>query len=151
MLIIRNADHRGRTKTDWLDSYHTFSFAEYVDQRWMSFGCLRVINEDFIKPDMGFGMHSHHDMEIITYVIKGVLSHKDNMGNGSLIKPGEIQRMSAGSGVRHSEFNASNKDELHLLQIWILPEKKGIQPGYEQKLIAKVQNQLVLIQALIQL
>lgn len=147
MVIIRKAHERGRGQLDWLDSFHTFSFADYYDPNWMGFGHLRVINEDFIKPDRGFATHSHHNMEIVTYVISGILAHKDSMGNGSIIKPGEIQRMSAGTGVRHSEFNASLTEPLHLLQIWIVPQETGIQPGYEQKQIQKTMNQLILIGA----
>jgi redox-sensitive bicupin YhaK (pirin superfamily) len=147
MLTIRKAKERGETHTDWLTSYHTFSFAEYDAEDWVDRGFIRVINEDYIQPAGGFGMHSHHDMEIITYLISGALQHHDSMGNGSIIKPGDVQRMSAGSGVRHSEFNASDKEELHLLQIWILPEKKGITPSYEQKQIPQIRNQLILIGA----
>lgn len=145
MIILRKAGERGHSKTDWLSSYHTFSFSDYYDNDWMSRGFLRVINEDYIQPGQGFDMHPHRDMEIITYVIHGALRHQDSMGNGSIIKPGEIQRMSAGTGVRHSEFNHSNEEMLHLLQIWILPEKKGIEPGYEQRQIHQIRNQLILI------
>lgn len=145
MIILRSAKERGHNQINWLNSYHTFSFANYHDDDWMGRGYLRVINEDYIKPSQGFDMHPHRDMEIITYVISGALRHHDSMGNGSVIKPGEIQRMSAGSGVRHSEFNDSDKDELHLLQIWILPQNKGIEPGYEQKTIPSKRNQLILI------
>ena len=145
MLILRKALDRGHSQIEWLNSYHTFSFADYYEESWMSFGPLRVINEDYIQPGRGFNMHPHRDMEIITYIVSGALKHQDSMGNGSVIMPGEIQRMSAGSGVRHSEFNHSNKEELHLLQIWIMPEKKGLEPGYEQKKIDEKLNQLVLI------
>lgn len=147
MITIRKSLDRGKSQIDWLHSYHTFSFADYYDEQWMGFDYLRVINEDFIKPGRGFEMHSHHDMEIITYIVQGALAHKDSMGNGAVIRPGEIQRMSAGTGVRHSEFNSSNKEELHLLQIWIKPKQLGIKPGYEQKQIAKVSDQLILIGA----
>jgi quercetin 2,3-dioxygenase len=145
MLTIRNAHHRGRSTTEWLNSLHTFSFADYYSPEWMEWGFLRVINEDFIKPGSGFAMHAHKDMEIITYVVSGELSHHDSMGNGSIIKPGEVQRMSAGVGVRHSEFNNSATTSVHLLQIWIIPEKKSIQPSYEQKKIANAPDQLILI------
>ncbi|PJD92414.1 MAG: hypothetical protein CK424_05785 [Legionella sp.] len=144
-MIIRRANERGRTQTAWLDSYHAFSFAEYHDPLWMSFGPLRVINDDVIAPNGGFSMHSHRDMDIMTYVISGELAHKDNMGNGTLIRPGEIQRMSAGTGVKHSEFNASATTPLHLLQIWIEPQTLGLPPGYEQKEIKKRENEWVLI------
>ncbi len=145
MITVRSAEQRGRGLFSWLNSYHSFSFANYYDEHWMGFGALRVINEDVIQPSSGFDMHSHHDMEIITYVVSGALEHKDNMGNGSIIRPGEIQRMSAGSGVRHSEFNHSTRDELHLLQIWIIPLEKGIQPSYEQKQIQHKINEFILI------
>ena len=145
MIVIRKSKDRGKSFLDWLDSYHTFSFAEYYDRHWMEFGSLRVINEDTIQPGQGFGMHPHHDMEIITYVVQGALEHRDSMGNSSIIRPGEIQRMSAGTGVRHSELNHSQTEALHLLQIWIMPERKGIQPDYEQKPIQKKLNQLTLL------
>lgn len=145
MLTLRRSAERGRSNLNWLDSYHSFSFADYDDPRWMGFGNLRVINEDIIQPGKGFAMHSHRDMEIITYVVNGALAHKDNMGNGSIIRPGDIQRMSAGTGIKHSEFNASQTEPLHLLQIWITPQTLGIQPGYEQKQMTKIINQLTLI------
>lgn len=145
MIVARKGSERGHSQTEWLSSYHTFAFADYNDESWMNFGHLRVINEDDIQPSTGFGMHPHRDMEIITYVVSGVLKHQDSMGNGSVILPGEIQRMSAGKGVLHSEYNHSNTEALHLLQIWIVPEKKGIDPGYEQKKINRQPNQLILI------
>lgn len=132
MLNIVRSEDRGATQLDWLRSKHSFSFADYYDPQRISFGSLRVINEDWIDAGKGFGMHPHRDMEIITYMIDGELSHRDSMGNGSVIRPGELQRMSAGTGVLHSEFNTSNTDIAHLLQIWILPEATGLQPGYEQ-------------------
>lgn len=145
MLTIRKSDERGRGQTDWLDSFHTFSFADYYDPQYMHFGDLRVINEDTIQPAMGFGSHPHRDMEIITYVVEGSLAHRDSMKNGSIIKPGEIQRMSAGTGITHSEYNHSKTDPLHLLQIWIIPDQMGLEPSYEQKTIVKKSNQLILI------
>lgn len=145
MLYIRKSKDRGKSQIDWLDSNHTFSFADYYDSRYMGYSVLRVINEDTVKPSGGFAMHPHKDMEIITYVIEGELEHKDSMGTGSIIHPGEIQRMSAGTGITHSEFNHSKENPVHLLQIWITPAKTGLKPSYEQKTIPQMKNQFILI------
>src|SRR4051812_45522246 len=134
MFTIRNAAERGNTRTDWLDSRHTFSFGDYADPRHHHFRSLRVINDDRVAPGTGFGMHPHRDMEILTYVLSGQLEHRDSMGNGEVIRPGEWQKMTAGTGVRHSEFNPSETDPVHLLQIWLFPDRRGLPPGYEQRL-----------------
>jgi len=132
MITLRRADDRFHTKIDWLDSWHTFSFGDHYDPRQMGFRALRVINDDTVQPGRGFGTHPHRDMEILTYVLEGALAHRDSTGGGGVIRPGDVQRMSAGTGVAHSESNASQGEPVHFLQIWIVPERRGVEPGYEQ-------------------
>ncbi len=147
MITRRPADDRGQLDHGWLDARHSFSFGHYVEPEHMGFRALRVLNEDRVQAGQGFGMHPHNDMEILTWVLEGALEHKDNMGNGSVIAPGTIQRMTAGIGVLHSEFNHSKEDQVHLMQIWILPEARGLTPGYEESTFADADltNQLTLI------
>jgi redox-sensitive bicupin YhaK (pirin superfamily) len=133
MINVRKSASRGRANLGWLDSHHTFSFSQYYDPNYMGFRALRVINEDRVSPGVGFDTHGHRDMEIITYVLEGALEHKDSIGTGSIIRPGEVQRMSAGTGILHSEFNHSSSHSVHLLQIWLLPQTKGLTPSYEQQ------------------
>jgi redox-sensitive bicupin YhaK (pirin superfamily) len=133
VIRIRRAEERGHTQTGWLDSWHTFAFGSYVDPAHLGFRSLRVINEDRVAPGQGFAAHGHRDMEIVTYVLSGALAHRDSLGTGSEIRPGEVQRMSAGTGITHSEFNASRSEPVHFLQIWFLPEETGLEPSYEQR------------------
>lgn len=133
MIRVRKAQDRGHANHGWLDTYHTFSFSSYRDPNHVHFRALRVMNEDFVAAGQGFGTHPHNDMEIVTYVLEGALEHKDSMGNGEVLRPGEFQRMSAGTGITHSEFNPSATEPVHLYQIWLFPDRKGIEPSYEQK------------------
>ncbi len=147
MITVRKAEERGHFNRGWLDTYHTFSFDRYYDPNHMGFRSLRVINEDRVQPGRGFPTHSHRDMEIITYILEGGLEHRDSMGNGSVIRPGDVQRMTAGMGVSHSEANPSPSEPVHLIQIWILPNQLGLEPGYEQKFFSEDQrrDQLCLV------
>ena len=140
MIRVRKAGERGHFNHGWLDTYHTFSFGDYYDPAHLGFRGLRVINDDRVQPGQGFGMHGHRDMEIVTYVLEGALQHKDSLGNGSIIRAGELQRMTAGTGVRHSEFNPSDKEAVHLYQIWLLPERKGLKPSYEELALDEAQK-----------
>ena len=139
-MIVRKSSERGHANHGWLDSYHSFSFGRYIDRNWMGYSALRVINEDVIAPGQGFGMHSHDNMEIITVILQGELAHKDSLGNVETIKQGQVQRMTAGTGITHSEFNASDTDPVHLLQIWITPNQLGLAPGYEDGFFSDAQK-----------
>src|SRR4051812_28822810 len=141
MIAVRPSAERGVTRLDWLDSRHSFSFGDYFDPGNVQFRSLRVLNDDKVAPGAGFGMHPHRDMEIITYVINGALEHRDSLGNGEVLRPGEVQRMTAGTGIRHSEFNPSAAEPVHLYQIWLLPERAGLTPGYEQKAFSEAEKQ----------
>ncbi|HLP78692.1 MAG TPA: pirin family protein [Candidatus Paceibacterota bacterium] len=140
MMTVRRSNERGHANHGWLDTYHTFSFADYYDPQWIHFRSLRVINDDLVMPGEGFGTHPHRDMEIVTYILSGSLEHKDSMGNGRVIRTGELQYMSAGSGVQHSEFNPSSEEAVRLLQIWILPDEKGAKPRYAEKSLANAET-----------
>src|SRR5437764_9475625 len=133
MIRLRRSNERGHLNHGWLDTYHTFSFGDYFDPEQMQFRALRVMNEDRVAPGQGFGMHGHRDMEIVTIVLSGALEHRDSLGNGEVLRPGELQRMSAGTGIRHSEFNPSETEPVHLYQIWLMPQQNGLKPSYEQK------------------
>lgn len=139
-MTIRRANERGHANHGWLDTYHTFSFADYYDPQWIHFRSLRVINDDLVMPGMGFGTHPHRDMEIVTYILSGALEHKDSMGNGRVIRKGELQYMAAGTGVQHSEFNPSREEAVRLLQIWIMPDTKGVKPRYGEKTLANAES-----------
>ena len=141
MITVRKAAERGQTNIGWLQSWHTFSFGDYWDDQHQSFRTLRVINDDIVAPGQGFGMHGHNDMEIVTWVLDGALQHRDSLGNGDTIKPGDVQRMSAGTGIRHSEFNPSPTQPVHLLQIWIEPDRRGTRPSYEQAHVPSAERQ----------